>query len=55
MNNCFLTPSGANRTETITNLGRCEVQWLRIACSLCVPFLASKVQSSDPGKEICLG
>lgn len=49
LNKCFLTL--ANRTEHITNLGRCEIQWLRIACCLSVPFLVSKVQSSDPGKE----
>lgn len=44
MNNCFLTPNVANRTEHITNLGRCEVGWLRIASSLCElsPFLSQK-------------
>lgn len=25
LNKCFLTPNVANRTEHITNLGRCEV------------------------------
>lgn len=49
LNKCFLTSKVANGTEHITILGRCEVQWLRIACCLLVPFLVSKVQSSDPG------
>lgn len=49
LNKCFLTL--ANRTEHITNRGRCEVQRLRIACCLSVSFLVSKVQSRDPGKE----
>lgn len=49
LNNCFLTPNVANRTEHITNLGRWKVRRLRFACSLCMPFLASKDQSSDLG------
>lgn len=48
---CFPTPDVADRTEHITNLGRCEGRWLRIACCLSVFFLVSEVQSSDPGKE----
>lgn len=49
LNKCVLTL--ANRTEHITNPGRCKVQRLRIVCCLSLPFLVAKVQSSDPGKE----
>lgn len=49
LSECFLTL--ANKTKHIVNLGRCAVQWLRIACCLSVPFLVSKVRSGDPRKE----
>lgn len=51
LNDCFLTPNVANRMEHITNLGRCEVEWLRIPAPSACPFLSPKSNQVILGKK----